>query len=181
MIIEILIALAAIIVVLAIVIAMRPSDFCISRSATFPAPASTLFEQVNDLHRWEAWSPWDRIDPNSKKTFTGPKAGVGASYSWVGEKTGEGSMTLTESRPNELIRIKLDFVKPFKANNTAEFTFKPKGDQTIVTWSMSGKNNFAGKAFSLIVNCDKMCGGEFEKGLANLKSVTEKITVTANH
>jgi hypothetical protein len=135
-----------------------------------------VFEQVNDLHKWEAWSPWDRMDPNSKKTFSGPGAGVGASYSWVGPKTGEGRMTLVESRPAELVRLKLDFVKPFKANNTAEFTFTVKGDQTVVTWSMTGRNNFMGKAFGLIMNFDKMCGGDFEKGLANLKSVTEAVT-----
>lgn len=180
MILEILIALAVvIIVVLLIVVAMQPSDFRITRSAPMSAPAPVLFEQVNDLHLWSGWSPWDRLDPNTKKTFAGPASGVGAICSWVGPKAGEGCMTVTESRPHELIRFKLDFVKPFKANNTAEFTFKPEGNQTVVTWSMSGKNNFVSKAFGLIMNCDKMVGGEFEKGLANLKSITET-EVTAN-
>lgn len=179
MILEILLILAAVIALLVIVVALQPSDFCITRSATMAAPAPILFEQVNDLRLWGAWSPWDRLDPNTKKTFEGPAFGVGAICSWVGEKAGEGRMTLIESRPNELIRFKLDFMKPFKANNTAEFTFKPEGNRTVVIWSMSGKNNFISKAFGLIMNCDKMCGGEFEKGLANLKSVTET-EVTAN-
>ena len=128
---------------------------------------------VNDLHRWAAWSPWDRIDPAVKKTFEGPVAGVGASYSWVGEKTGEGKMTVAESRPYELIRFKLDFKKPFKANNIAEFTFRAEGNQMVVTWSMTGKNNFMGKAFNMFVNCGAMVSGQFEKGLANLKEVVE--------
>lgn len=164
---------------LVIVVAMQPSDFRVTRSATTSAPSSVVFAHVNDLHKWEAWSPWDRLDPNSRKTFEGPPSGVGAGYSWVGPKTGEGRMTTIESRPNELIRFKLDFVKPFKANNTAEFTFKPQGNQTVVTWSMTGKNKFMAKAFGLIMNFDKMCGDQFENGLANLKSVTET-EVTAN-
>ena len=176
MIIDILIAIAAIILVLVVVVAMQPSDFRITRSATIPAPASVLFEQVNDLHKWGAWSPWERLDPQARKTFEGPPAGVGASNSWVGEKSGEGRMTITESHPNELVRFKLDFLKPFKANNMAEFTFKPAGDQTVVTWTMTGKNNFMSKAFGLIMNCDKMVGGEFEKGLANLQTVVEITT-----
>jgi hypothetical protein len=108
-----------------------------------------------------------------KKTFEGPQAGIGAAYSWVGEKTGEGRMIVTESRPDEFIRFKLDFIKPFKATNVAEFTFTRQGDQTAVTWGMSGRNNFAAKAFNLFVNLDKMCGGQFEDGLANLIAVAE--------
>ena len=82
-------------------------------------------------------------------------------------------MTLTESRPNDLIRIRLEFLKPFAAINTAEFTFTPEGNQTAVTWSMAGKNNFIAKAVSLFMNMDKMVGGDFEKGLAQMKSVVE--------
>jgi hypothetical protein len=114
------------------------------------------------------------MDPVCKNTFEGAAAGTGAIFIWAGnKKVGEGRMTITESRPSELIRIKLEFLKPFKATNTAEFTFKSQGNQTLVTWSMSGKNNFMGKAFGLFVNCDKMVGGDFEKGLAAMKSVAE--------
>lgn len=169
-----LLTVAIVLVALAIIIARQPDEFRVTRSATIPAPPSVVFEQVNDLRCWAAWSPWDRIDPDSKKTFHGPAAGLGASYSWVGPKTGQGQMTVIESRPNEFLRFQLDFVKPFKANNNAEFTFTPQGDQTVVTWTMTGKNNFISKTFSLLMNCDKMVGGQFDQGLANLKTVSEE-------
>jgi Polyketide cyclase / dehydrase and lipid transport len=170
----VLIALAAIVVVLGAVVAMQPSEFRVARSATISAPASDVFAQVNDFHKWDAWSPWAIIDPAMKQTYDGAPAGTGAIYTWVGnKKVGEGTMTLTESRPNDVISIKLEFRKPFKATNTAEFTFKPEGNQTVVTWSMSGRNNFMFKAFGLLMNMDKMLGGEFEKGLASMKSVVE--------
>jgi hypothetical protein len=137
-------------------------------------PPEKIFPHVNDLHQWEAWSPWAKMDPACKNTFEGSPAGTGAIFSWAGnKKVGEGRMTILESQPDQLIRIKLEFFKPFKATNTAEFIFKPEGNQTIVTWSMFGKNNFMGKAFGLIMNCDKMVGGDFEKGLAAMKSVAE--------
>jgi hypothetical protein len=170
----ILIAIAAIVVIFIIIVAMRPNEFRVTRSAGIAAPPENFFPHVNDLHIWEAWSPWAKMDPVCKNTFEGAAAGTGAIFIWAGnKKVGEGRMTITESRPSELIRIKLEFLKPFKATNTAEFTFKSQGNQTLVTWSMSGKNNFMGKAFGLFVNCDKMAGGDFEKGLAAMKSVAE--------
>jgi hypothetical protein len=170
----ILIAVAAIIVLLIIIVVMQPSDFQVSRSAKMAAPPEKIFPHVNDLRRWETWSPWAKMDPACKNSYEGALAGTGAIFAWAGnKKVGEGRMTITESRPSKLIRIKLEFLKPFKATNMAEFTFKSQGDQTDVTWSMSGKNNFMGKAFGLFVNCDKMVGGDFEKGLATMKSVAE--------
>jgi polyketide cyclase/dehydrase/lipid transport protein len=170
----ILIALAAVVVVFLIVVALRPADFRVSRSTTISGPASAAFELVNDFHNWEQWSPWEKIDPAARKTYEGPRAGVGAIYRWIGNnKVGEGSGTITESRPRELVRIKLEFLKPFKATNTAEFAFQPRGDQTAVTWSMFGKNNFMMKAFGLFMNCENMVGKEFEKGLAQMKSAVE--------
>ena len=169
-----LIALAVIVVVFVVIIAIQPSDFRITRSASFAAPPEAVFAQVNDLHNWEAWSPWAKLDPAAKSTYDGPAAGVGAAFTWSGNnKIGEGRMTIIESRPNELVRFKLDFLKPFKASNTAEFTFKPEANQTAVTWSMYGKNSFIGKAIGLFMNCDKMVGGQFEQGLAQMKSVAE--------
>jgi len=174
MFINILIGLAAVAVVFVIVVAMRPANFRVTRTAAISAPPAFVFAQVNDLHKWEAWSPWEKIDPALKRTFEGPAAGPGASYRWVGNnKVGEGCMTITESRPDEFIRFKLEFLKPFKASNVAEFTFKPEGNQTVVTWSMAGKNNFMFKAVGLFMNCDQMIGGDFEKGLAQMKSVAE--------
>ena len=170
----ILIALAAIVVVFVVVVSMRPSGFRISRTATISAPAPLVFAQVYDFHKWEAWSPYEKRDPAMKKTHEGTPHGTGAIYTWAGNnEVGEGRMTITESRPSDLIRIKLEFAKPFKATNTAEFTFKPKGNQTAVSWSMSGKNNFMFKAVGLFMNMDKMVGGDFEKGPAQMKSVVE--------
>ncbi len=170
----ILIALAVIVVVFAVVVAMQPADFRIVRTATISAPPPAVFSQVNDFHKWIAWSPWEKLDPALKRTYDGAPEGTGAVYSWVGnKKVGEGRMTLTESRPSDLVRIKLEFIKPFKATHTTEFTFQPEGGQTLVTWSMTGRNNFMSKAFCLFMNMDKMVGGDFEKGLASMKSVVE--------
>ena len=167
-------ALAAIVVVFVVVVALQPSEFRIVRSATISAPAPAVFAQVNDFHNWEAWSPWAKLDPAAKATFEGPSTGTGAIFKWAGNKeVGEGSMTITESRPSDLIRIKLEFLRPFEATNSAEFTFKPEGNRTGVTWSMEGKNNFIAKAVCLFMNMDKMVGGQFEQGLAQMKAVVE--------
>jgi hypothetical protein len=177
MLIKILIALVVIAVVFILIVAMRPSGFRVTRSTVISALPPVIFAGVNDLHQWQSWSPWEKIDPALKRTYEGPPAGTGASYSWIGNnKVGEGRMTITESRPHDLVRFRLDFLKPFKGTNTAEFTFKPEGAQTVVTWSMSGKYNFIIKAVGLFMNCEKMVGGEFERGLANLKSVAEAAT-----
>ena len=170
----ILIALGVIVVVLVIVVALRPAEYRVVRSATVSAPAAVVFEQVNDLHKFQAWSPWARLDPTSKNTFEGPPAGTGAAFAWVGNsKVGEGRMTIIESRPNEAIGIRLDFVKPFAGTSSAAFTFKPEGNQTAVTWSMTGRHNFIVKAMSLFMSMDKMIGGMFEQGLANLNAVAQ--------
>jgi uncharacterized protein YndB with AHSA1/START domain len=171
---KILIALAVLIVIFVIVVATRPAEFRVARSTTISAPPSAVFEQVNDLKKWKPWSPWEKMDPNMKQTYEGPPSGVGATSSWVGNnEVGEGRMTITESRPNELVRFKLDFIKPFAGTSTAEFTFKPEGNQTVVTWSMSGQNNFIAKAVHLFIDCDKMIGGNFEQGLSGMKSMVE--------
>ncbi len=170
----ILIALVVIVVVFIVVVSMQPSEFRVTRTATISAPAPAVFAQVNDLYKWEEWSPWAKRDPAAKKTYEGPSAGTGAIYRWAGNKeVGEGSLTITESRPSDLIRMKLEFLKPFQATNTAEFTFKPQGNQTVVTWTMTGKNNFIAKAIHLFMDMDKMVGGDFEMGLAQIKSVVE--------
>ncbi len=171
---KILLGLAAVIVVLLIVIVTRPEDFRLTRSATMAAPPNVVFDQVNDFHKWDAWSPWAKLDPNCKVTFDGPASGKGAGFAWAGNnEVGEGRQTIVESRPGELVRIKLEFLKPFAANNDVEFTFKPEGAGTKVTWVMSGKNNFIGKAFSLVMDCETMLGPTFEKGLASMKAVVE--------
>jgi uncharacterized protein YndB with AHSA1/START domain len=174
---RVLIVLVAIVVVLVAVVAVQPSEFRVVRSATMSAPAPAVFAQVNDLHNWEAWSPWAKLDPAMKQTYEGAPAGTGAMTAWAGNnQVGEGRMTITESRPSDLIRIKLDFLKPFASTATAEFTFEPEGNQTVVTWSMTGENNFIAKAVHLVMDMDEMVGGQFEKGLAQMKSKVEAAT-----
>ena len=131
----ILIALAVIVVVFLLIVAMQPAQYRVARSATVTAPAQAVFAQVNDFHKWEAWNPWGKIDPAMKHSYEGAPAGTGAIYTWVGNKeVGEGRMTIIESRPSDLIRIKMEFFKPFAGNSIAEFTFKPESNQTVVTW-----------------------------------------------
>lgn len=171
---KILIGLALVIIIFVVVVALQPSTYRVERSATMNAPAPVVFAQVNDFHKWNAWSPWAKLDPAMKQTFEGAPAGTGAVCKWAGNsEVGEGQMTITESRPSDLIKIKLDFLKPFAATSDTVFTFKPEGNQTRVTWTMDGQNNFIAKAFHLFMNIDKMVGGDFEKGLAQMKSVAE--------
>jgi Polyketide cyclase / dehydrase and lipid transport len=170
----ILIAVAAIIALFILIVALRPAEFRIERSASMAATPAAVFAQVNDFHNWQAWSPWAKIDPNAKYTYEGAEAGSGAVFTWTGNsQVGEGTMTLTESRPNDSIRIKLDFRRPFKASNDAEFTFRPQGNSTVVTWSMSGRHKFLAKAVCLFMDMDKVVGGDFEKGLASMKGIVE--------
>jgi len=174
MVIKILMAVAVIVAVVVVVIAMRPTEFRVGRTATMSAPAPVVFAQVNDFHQWEAWSPYAKRDPAMKKSFEGAPAGVGAIYTWSGNhEVGEGRTTIIESQPSALIRIKLEFVRPFAGSSTAEFTFKPEGERTAVTWSLDGRNSFIAKAMGLVMNMDRMIGDDFEKGLAQLQSIAE--------
>src|SRR6266436_971230 len=179
MLIKIGIGLVLVLGVFAAIVAMRPSDFRVERSAVVSAPAPVVFAQVNDLHNWDAWSPWAKLDPAAKQTFDGPRAGTGATFAWAGNnQVGEGRMTITESRPNELVRFRLDFVKPLAGTNAAEFTFTPQGNQTAVRWTMTGRQNFITKTVCMFMSMDKMVGGQFEQGLAQMKSVAEAANKT---
>jgi len=171
---KIVIGLAVVVVGLVAVIALQPSGYRVSRSTTVAAPAPVVFAQVNDFHRWAAWSPWEKLDPAMKRTYEGAPAGAGAGYTWVGNReVGEGRMTIVESRPSDLIRVTLEFVRPFAGTSVAEFSFKPEGDRTVVTWSMTGDKNFIAKAIHLVMNMDRMIGDQFDKGLASMKTVAE--------
>lgn len=167
----ILLGLVGLVVLLLVIIALQPNSFRIERQATISAPASEVFPLVADFRQWPAWSPWEAIDPNLNRTYSGAASGTGAVYDWSGNgSVGQGRMTILESRPHELIRIKLEFFKPFKGLNTTEFTFTPTGDrQTRVTWSMQGPKNFLAKALHMLCSMEKMIGGQYEKGLANLQ------------
>lgn len=171
---KILITLAVIIAVVLVLAAFQPSEFRVTRSATIAAPAAVIFSEINDFHRWAAWSPWEKLDPAMKRTFEGPATGAGAVYGWEGNNdVGSGRMTITESRPAELINIRLEFFKPMPGVCPAEFTFRSEGAATTVTWTMSGTNNYLSKILCVFMNMDKMIGGDFEKGLAELKRIAE--------
>jgi len=170
----IFLGLLGLIVIFVIVVATRPANFRVSRSATIGAPPAIIYDHVSNLHKMQEWSPFAKIDPAAKMTFSGPESGKDASFAWVGNaQAGEGSMTCTEARPGEELDYRLDFVKPFKGTNQVVFAFEPKGDQTVVTWTMTGTYNFVTKAVSLFMDCDKMCGPLFEKGLGDLKGLSE--------
>lgn len=171
---RILLGIVAVVVIFVVVVLLQPSHFVVERSTTINAPAERVFEHVNDFHKWEEWSPWAKLDPNSKAIFEGAPQGEGAIFRWVGnEKVGEGKMTILESKPNELIKIKLEFFKPMAGVCDDVFTFKPEGDKTVVDWKMSGENDFIGRAMCLFMDMDKMVGGDFEKGLASMKEIVE--------
>lgn len=171
---RILLAVAAVLLLFSAYVAMLPSTFRIERSAIFVAPPAAAFAEVNDFRNWQQWSPWAKLDPDAKATFEGPQSGEGAVFKWQGNaEVGKGSMTLVESKPDERVRIRVDFEEPWPATSTSEFTFKPDGPRTIATWAMHGEQGFLEKVVCLFMNPDKMVGGQFEKGLASLKTIVE--------
>lgn len=171
---KLLIVLFVFISLFALVVAFQPEDFKISRSQQINAPLFVVFAKVNVLANWQEWSPWAKLDPNVKNTYEGPEFGEGAIFHWLGNNdVGEGRMTITESRNNELVKIKLEFIKPFQATNDTEFVFTSDGTVCTVNWSMSGKRSFMEKAFNLIFNMESIVGADFEKGLATMKKSAE--------
>jgi len=169
---KILLVLAAAIALFLIIVATRPADFRVERSASLAAPPAALFENVNNHRKFTAWNPFMKLDPNVRNTYSGPESGVGAVCSWDGNSDiGAGSCTIIEVKPNELVRCRMDWKRPMEGTSTVDFTFKPAGDKTVVTWAMYGKNGFMGKLMSIFINCDKMCGPQFEKGLSDLGAV----------
>jgi len=172
---KILIALVIIVAGLALVIALQPATFRVTRTATIAAAPADVFALVNDFRNWDAWSPWAKLDPAMKTSYAGSPSGQGAVYSWVGNSdVGEGSMTITDSQPASRVNIRLEFIKPFASVADNLFEFAPAAAGTTVTWTMSGDNNFLSKAFCLFTGgMDGMIGPDFEKGLAQMKAVAE--------
>lgn len=167
-----LLAAAAAVLLLA---STKPDTFRIQRSVTIQALPEKIFPMIDNLKNQGAWSPWEKLDPAMKRTYSGPANGKGAAYAWEGNnQVGQGSMEIIESAPSSKIVTKLDFMKPFEAHNTAEFLLEPQGNMTHVTWAMYGPQPFFAKIMSVIFNCDKMVGEQFDKGLANLKALAEK-------
>ncbi len=173
-----LIALIVIVVVIAAVLAVaatRPDQFRIERSATIHAAPERIFSYINDFHRWQAWSPYEKKDPDMQRSYEGPSSGRGAAYGWNGNKNiGSGRMEISESTPSSLVRIQLEFFTPFKASNVAEFVLEPQGTATRITWSMQGRSAYMSKLMGLVVNFDRMIGKDFEEGLANLRTLSEQ-------
>ena len=168
-------------IVLALVVALlgyattRPDSFRIERSTTIKAQPDKIFALINDFHQWQAWSPWEKMDPAMKRSFSGAASGKGTAYAWEGnDKVGAGSMEITATTPPNQLTIKLDFIKPFEGHNTAEFTLAPAGDSTQVTWAMHGPSPFIAKVMGIFFSMDSMVGKDFEAGLANMKAAAEK-------
>jgi uncharacterized protein YndB with AHSA1/START domain len=171
---NIILALVLLVGALAFIIARKPNVFRIERVLRIDVPPAAIFPLINDLHRFNDWSPYAKMDLAMRHTHGGAPFGVGAVYAWDGNKhVGTGRMEIIESVPVSKVTMKLDFFKPFEAHNTAEFVLKPVGASTDVTWAMFGPQVFMGKVMSLFMNMDKMVGSQFEEGLANLKRVTE--------
>ncbi len=157
-----------------IVAATKPDTFRLERSASINAPPARVYALIDDFKQWRSWSPWEKLDPDLKRTYSGAASGLGAVYAWEGNnKVGQGRMEIIESVPPSRVVIKLDFIKPFKANNTAIFTLEPRGEATHVNWAMQGPNLFVSKLMSVFMNFEKMVGRQFEEGLANMKAAAE--------
>lgn len=170
----ILVILIVLIAVVLIYAATRADDFIVSRSVSIKASADAIFPLINDFRRWPTWSPYEKLDPDMKRTLFGAESGKGAAYAWEGNgKAGKGRMEIVNSVPSSLVSLKLDFEKPFRANNTVDFSLTPSGDSTSVTWAMRGSRPFIAKLMGLFMNFDTLIGKDFEVGLANLKRATE--------
>jgi uncharacterized protein YndB with AHSA1/START domain len=173
----ILVAIILAIVVAAILAfaATKPNTLRVLRTISIKAPADRIFPLINNFHQWTKWSPYETKDPAMKRTYGGAESGKGAVYAWDGNKNvGSGRMEILEASMPSKIVIKLDFFTPFEGHNTAEFTMLPQGDATRVSWVMYGCSNFMAKLIQVFINLDNMIGKDFETGLANLKTLTEK-------
>jgi carbon monoxide dehydrogenase subunit G len=171
------IAIIVVVLVAGILIlaATKPDSFRVQRATSIKAPPAKIFPYLNDLHNFGAWSPYEKKDPAMKRTFSGPASGKGAVYEWDGDKNvGKGRMEIADTATPSKVVIKLDFVRPFEAHNTVEFTLAPKGDSTDVTWAMQGPVPYVAKIMHVFFDMDSMVGKDFAAGLANLKTVAEK-------
>jgi uncharacterized protein YndB with AHSA1/START domain len=169
------VVLAVIIAAILILAATKPDTFRIERTAVMNAPAEKIFPLIADFHQWLNWSPWEGRDPALKRTYSGAERGNGAVYAWEGNKNvGSGRMEILEATTPSKVEIKLDFLKPFEAHNTAEFTMLPQGRATKVVWVMQGPAPFMSKLMQVFMSFDNMIGKDFEAGLAKLKTISER-------
>jgi len=169
------IALAVLIAIVLGLAVMRPDTFRVQRSIDINAPADKIFPLINDYRNWGSWSPYEHVDPDMQRTFSGAPSGKGSIYEWRGNKNiGHGRMEILDTATPSKIVIKLDFFSPFEAHNMAEFTMQPKGGATNVTWAMHGPVPFMAKIIHMFMNMDRMVGGQFQQGLVSMKAVAEK-------
>lgn len=169
------VVLAVIIAAILILAATKPDTFRIERTAVMNAPAEKIFPLIADFHQWLNWSPWEGRDPALKRTYSGAERGNGAVYAWEGNKNvGSGRMEILEATTPSKVEIKLDFLKPFEAHNTAEFTMLPQDAATRVVWVMQGPAPFMSKLMQVFMSFDNMIGKDFEAGLAKLKTISER-------
>jgi len=156
------------------VAARRPDTMRIVRSATIDAPPERIYPLLEDFRGWEAWSPFEKLDPAMRRTYSGAPSGKGAAYAWEGGgKAGAGTMEIVEAAAPSRVAIDLRFTRPFKARNTTELTLEPRGGSTLVTWAMEGPTPFMTKVMCVFVDMDRMIGRDFETGLASLKAIAE--------
>lgn len=168
------VVIGAIAVVLAYA-ATRPDEFHIARSTSIVAPPEKIFPLVNDLRSFNQWNPFAKQDPTAQITYNGPPGGKGASHAWNSKgRAGKGSLEIVDTAPPSGVTMMLRMEKPMKADNTIVFALRPNGSATDVTWTMSGISPYIAKVMGVIINCDRMVGGEFEKGLADLKALAER-------
>lgn len=166
-------AIAAALGVILLVASRKPKEFTITRSILVHAARTETFPWVNELRRWEQWSPWVKMDPSMKKGYEGPAAGEGAASTWDSKKVGAGRMTIVKSETPSLLQMQLNFERPMKSTNQAQFTFQSEGQGTRVTWSMHCNANLISRVMCVFMDMDKMVGADFEKGLHDIKSLAE--------
>jgi len=170
----VILVIAALLTVL-VVAATKPNNFRLQRSITINAPAQVIYDHIDDFHKWRDWSPWEQLDPTMTRSYSGAAEGVGAVYDWQSNgKAGQGRMTIREAAPAHRLLINLDFIKPFPASNSAEFLLQPSGEGTVLTWAMFGPSPFMSKLMGTLMNMDDLVGKDFERGLANLKRLSEQ-------
>lgn len=169
------IAVVVLIALVLFVAALQPNSYRVQRSATIKAAPEKIMPLISDFHNWTIWSPWEKLDPAMKRNFSGAAREQGAVYAWEGnDKVGAGRMEIVALAAPTRARIKLDFLKPFESHNTTEFLLTPQGEQTVVTWTMSGPASFVTKLMGLVTSMDSVIGQDFETGLANMKAAAEQ-------
>jgi hypothetical protein len=175
---KLLILIVLVVVGVLALASFQPDQFTVSRTGLIDGSPASVFPKINNFRSWQEWSPWAKIDPSAKSIFSGPEAGVGASFRWESAdfQVGVGSMTIVESRADELVRIRLDFEEPFAGTNLAELSLQPEGEKTRMTWSMTGENSMVGKIMGLFMDCEKMVGDYFEQGFRNLSGAVYSAT-----